>query len=88
MKIAALVTLILACVGIIVGLIPCAGIINWAAVPFCAVPVIVGIVGLVTDKDPETQTNPNSVLYICSIVVPIGLGIVGCIRCILGGGVV
>jgi len=88
MKIAALVTLILACVGILVGLVPCAGILNWVAVPFCAVPVIVGIVGLVTDKDAETQKNPNMALYIVSIVVPIGLGIVGMIRCALGGGVV
>ena len=88
MKIAALVTLILCCVGILVGLIPCAGILNWVAVPFCIVPMIVGVIGLVTDKDEETGSNPNMVLYICSIVIPIGLALVGCIRCAMGGGVV
>ncbi len=88
MKIAAIVTLVLSILGIGIGLIPCAGILNWAAVPFCIVPFIVGIIGLVTDKDPETQENPNSALYIATIVVPICLALVGTIRCALGGFVV
>ena len=88
MKIGAIVTLILAFVSVIIALFPCAGWLNWVAVPFCAVPVIIGIIGLAVDKDPETKKNPNMVLYILTIVIPFGLGIMGIVRCIIGGGVV
>jgi hypothetical protein len=84
-KTAALVTLIISAVLIFIGLIPCAGILNWGAVPFCIVPAIIGVIGLATDKDEETGTNPNMTLYILSIVVPLGLALVGTIRCAMGG---
>jgi hypothetical protein len=88
MKTAAIVTLILSFVGVIVALFPCAGWLNWVAVPFCAVPVIIGIVGLAVDTDEETKKNPNVVLYILTIVIPCGLGIMGIVRCFIGGGLV
>lgn len=88
MKTAAALTLILAILGVAFAFVPCLGWMNWIAVPFCLVPMILGTIGLITDKDPNTGRNPNTSLYIACVIVPVLLGGGGALRCLLGGGVV
>jgi len=88
MKTAALVTLALATIAVVVGLFPCVGWLNWVAAPFCAVPVVVGIAGMITDKDPETQQSRNLGVYLAAIIGGILLSIGSAIRCAAGGGLV
>lgn len=88
MKTASLVTLALATLAVVVGFFPCFGWVNWVGAPACAVPVIVGIVGLITDKDPQTGATPNLGVHLAAIIGGVLLGIAATLRCALGGGLV
>lgn len=88
MKTASIVTLILALIAVVVGFFPCFGWVNWIGAPFCAIPVVVGIVGLITDKDPETQQPRDLGVHLGAVIGGVLLGIGASIRCMLGGGLV
>ena len=88
MKTAALVTLAIASLGFVAGLFPCVGWLNWVVVPFCAVPVLVGVAGMITDKDPESPQTRNLGVYLAAIIGGVLLSIAAGVRCALGGGVV
>lgn len=87
MKIAALLSMILAAVGVGIAFVPCLGCFNWLAVPFCLAPFVLGIVGLVIDKDPATGRSVNTNVYLACILVAVVLGGIGAFRCFWGGGV-
>jgi hypothetical protein len=87
MKIAAIVSMVLAALGVGLAFVPCLGWLNWLAVPFCLAPLVLGVLGLVVDKDPATGRNPNANVYIACIVVAVMLCGFGALRCVLGGGV-
>lgn len=88
MKVASLVTLILALLAVLVGFFPCFGWVNWIGAPFCVLPVVVGMVGLITDKDAETGLAPNMGVHLAAVIGGALLGIAATVRCLLGGGVV
>lgn len=73
--------------GIVVcGLVPCLGWMNWIGVPMCAAACLIGILGLASDKDPTTNLSRNVPIYFAGILVPIVMGGIGTLRCILGSG--
>jgi len=86
MKIAATLTLVLSIAGILLGLIPCLGWLNWFAVPFCIVPFTLGVIGLLTDKDPATGLNRASGVYVACVIAGVAGAAIGGVRCMLGGG--
>ena len=88
MKVAALTTLGISAILVVCGLFPCLGILNWFAGPFCAVPVLFGVVGLVKEKDPASGKTPNNGPYLAAIIGGVLLGAVSAFRCVLGGGLV
>jgi hypothetical protein len=88
MKAAALTTLILAAILVVCGLFPCLGAVNWVAGPFCAVPVLLGVVGLAKGKETGTQDSVNQGPYLAAIIGGLLLGGISAFRCLLGGGVV
>ena len=86
MRIAALLLLIFACLITLVALIPCLGWANWLGIPVSTAGVIVGIIGLTTDKDRETHQPRNRGQYLATLIVCVVMIGVGSLRCLLGGG--
>ena len=88
MKAAALTTLILAAILVVCGLFPCLGAVNWIAGPFCAVPVLLGVVGLSQANGAANGQAVNQGPFLAAIIGGVLLGGISAFRCILGGGVV
>ncbi len=88
MKTATLVVLVLGVLLVLGGLVPCLGWMNWLGVPLAAAAALLGIIGLATDRDPETRQVRSQALYICALVFGLTLATVGALRCGAGGGVV
>ena len=88
MKTASLTTLSLSAILVVAGLFPCLGAVNWIAGPFCAVPVLLGIVGLIKAKEAAGGQSVNQGPYLAAIIGGLLLGGISAFRCILGGGVV
>ncbi|MCX6248814.1 MAG: hypothetical protein NTW10_13900 [Bacteroidetes bacterium] len=82
MKIVSLLFGILAFFGMLVGLIPCIGALNWLNIPFAGLGFIISIIALTTGDPKEPKGNAVSGLILCGIAVFIGV-----IRLLLGGGV-
>ena len=82
MKTASLIFGILAIVGLIVGLFPCLGSLNWINIPFSAIGLIISIIALSQTKTGEPKGNAITGIVLCSIAILFGL-----IRLIVGGGV-
>lgn len=72
---------ILSLVGMFIGFIPCVGALNWLVIPFAGVGVILGIVGIVIEKDSKS----GSIAGLCMCLAAV---IFGTIRLALGGGMV
>lgn len=66
-----------------VGFFPCAGWLNWFAVPLSGLAAVLGVIGLFTDREGEETQG----VYFASLVVGTVLGIVFAARCFLGGGI-
>lgn len=71
----------------VVGLVPCLGILNWAAFPLDMAMCIVGILGLVIGPKLGDGKPANMNLHIAAIIVGVILGAVSFFRCIAGGGI-
>lgn len=85
----AVVSIVLTCVSgffVFVGLIPCLGWVNWAAIPLCALAVTSGLVGLFTDRDPVTHRMRGVLAHGFAIGVGSLLVLVGIVRCAIGLG--
>jgi hypothetical protein len=82
MKIVSLLFGILAFCGMLVGLIPCIGALNWLNIPFAGLGFIVSIIALTTGDPKEPKGNAVAGLILCGIAVFIGV-----IRLLLGGGI-
>ncbi len=72
---------VVAILGMIFGFIPCLGWFNWFNLPFAGIGVILGIVGVATEKGSKT----GSIVGLCLCLVAI---LLGGIRLLIGGGVV
>ena len=72
---------VLAVLGMFFGFIPCLGAFNWINIPFAGVGVVLGVIGLVVEKDSKGGSIAG--LIMCGIAV-----VFGTVRLALGGGVV
>ncbi len=81
MQVLSLVWGILAFIGMFVAFFPCLGSLNWLNIPFSAVGLIVSIVALATTKGPS-KGMAIAGLVLCALGV-----LLGCIRLVLGFGI-
>ncbi len=72
---------ILALIGLLIGIIPCLGMVNWLNIPFAIVGAIISAIALVkTEREREGMALTGLVL--CAIAI-----VVGGFRLLLGGGI-
>jgi hypothetical protein len=69
------------------GLVPCLGWLNWFAIPLSFVTVVIGVVGLATDRDPQTGAARGRGAHLLAVVLGILLVCVGSLRWMLGAGI-
>lgn len=72
---------ILAILGMLVGLFPCLGSLNWLNIPFSIIGLIISAVGL-SRADSSNKNTATAGLVLCIIAL-----VVGMIRLVIGGGV-
>lgn len=70
-----------------IGLIPCLGWVNWIAIPLSSLTVTSGLVGLFTDRDPQTQRARGVLPHAFAIAMGSLLTLVSVLRCALGFGI-
>jgi hypothetical protein len=72
---------ILALVGMLVGLIPCFGALNWLNIPFSGIGLIVSAIAL-SKELPDRRGGAVGGTVLCAIGLVLGL-----IRLLAGGGI-
>ncbi|HEU0139600.1 MAG: hypothetical protein KJZ78_09170 [Bryobacteraceae bacterium] len=72
---------ILALVGMLVGMFPCLGALNWLNIPFALAGLVVSIIALAT-AGPNSRTGSIAGTICCAIATGLGL-----LRLAIGGGV-
>jgi len=72
---------ILSLTGMLVGLLPCLGALNWLNIPFSGIGLIVSIIALST-QPPYKRGGAIGGTVLCSIALVLGL-----IRLAAGGGI-
>ena len=72
---------ILALTGMLIGLIPCLGALNWLNIPFSGIGLIVSAVAL-SQEPPHRRGGAVGGTVLCSLGLVLGL-----IRLLFGGGV-
>ncbi len=82
MQILALVWGILAVIGLLIGVFPCLGWLNWLNIPFAAAGLVVGL--LASSKTTDTQRGAAWAGVVCCVVAVV----VGALRLALGHGIV
>ena len=85
---ASVAAMVIAAVTVSFGFFPCLGWMNWFAVPFAVLPVVLGAVGLMADRDPNTMVSLNVGPHLAAVLGGILLMGIGMIRCALGGGLI
>lgn len=84
MNIAGLIIGILALIGMLLGLIPCFGALNWLNLPFATLGLILSILGYSqTSKLNQPTTAAVTGIILCAIAI-----MIGGFRLILGGGII
>ena len=81
MQLLALVWGILALVGMVIGIIPCLGALNWLNIPFAALGIVIGFIAL-QRPPPERKKMATTGTILSAIAAVVGL-----YRLMLGGGV-
>lgn len=80
--------LVLALVATVAGFFPCLGWMNWAGVPLCLVTAVLGTVGLMADRENGDQPGgSHQSTYLAALILGVLMGILGAVRCMLGGGI-
>ena len=69
------------------GLLPCLGWLNWGAIPLSFVTVVVGVMGLASDKDPQTGEARGRAAHLMAVIFGVVLGAVATLRWMLGAGI-
>jgi hypothetical protein len=88
MSTASLVMILLSVMTTAAGLPCCLGCINYIAVPVSLTTLVVGLVGLGTDKDVATGRGRNVELHLAAVIVGVLCAVIGTLRCLAGGGCV
>jgi putative exporter of polyketide antibiotics len=71
--------------GSILGLVPCLGLLNWGAVPFNFIVVILAIIGLAGGPKKLDGSRAHLPLYVVALCVGLAFVVVSTVRCALGG---
>ena len=87
MSTASFVMIILSALSTAAGLPCCLGCVNWFAVPISLATVVVGLIGLATDKDAQSGRGRDVKLHLVAVIVGVVCAAIGTVRCGLGGGV-
>ncbi len=82
MQILALVWGILAVIGLMIGVFPCLGWLNWLNIPFAVVGLVVGL--FASSKTADAQRGAAFAGVVCCAVAVV----VGALRLVLGHGIV
>jgi len=77
---AAFVLGIVCAVGLIVGMVPCAGWVNWFNIPLAVVGLVISIVAMT--QGPETEKT-KAIVGVCCCAAAV---LFGGLRLLLGGG--
>lgn len=85
MKIASILIVMIAGGLTFLGLWPCVGWLNWVAVPMNCAAIIIGLIGLGTDRGEQGDARGVPMHLIAVIAGALFLG-VSILRCLLGGG--
>ena len=88
MSTASLVLFILSAILTLCGLPCCLGCLNWIAVPLSLMTAVVGLVGLITDRDPVTKRSRDVGIHLLALIGGLVLVMIGSFRCCVGGGLV
>ncbi|HCP48206.1 MAG TPA: hypothetical protein DIU15_19360 [Deltaproteobacteria bacterium] len=88
MQYASLILLIISTTLVAIGLFPCLGWLNWASGPVCALTVVLGVVGLSFDREPESGETRHGGVHLAAVVGGTVLGVVAVIRCLVGAGTI
>ena len=88
MSTASLVMILLSVMTTAAGLPCCLGCVNYIAVPVSLTTLVVGLVGLGTDKDATTGRGLNVELHLAAVIVGVLCAVIGTLRCLAGGGCV
>lgn len=80
--------LLVSVISTVAGLPCCLGWLNWFAVPLALATVVVGFVGLASDKNPTTGVINDSRLHLAAVIVGVLCAVIGALRCVAGGGCV
>jgi hypothetical protein len=81
MQLVSLIWGILAVIGMGVAFIPCLGALNWLVIPFAVIGLIIGIVALA--QAPPANRGQAVAGTVCSAIAVV----LGCVRLVLGGGI-
>lgn len=87
MAVSSLTLLFLSAFLTLLGLLPCLGWLNWLAIPLAFVTVVVGVMGLATDKDPQTGEARGRVAHLLAVVLGLVFGAIANLRWLLGAGI-
>ena len=82
MQMISLIWGILAILGMLVGLIPCLGALNWLNIPFAGIGLIVGALAYGTSSSIDNRGGSRAGITCCAIALFVGI-----IRLIVGLGV-
>ena len=85
MRIASILVVVIGGVLTFMGLFPCVGWMNWFAAPMNASAIIIGLIGLATDRGEQGDARGLPVHLVAVIAGTLLLG-VSILRCLLGGG--
>ena len=87
MSVSSLTLLFLSAVLTLFGLVPCLGWLNWVTIPLCFVTVVVGVMGLASDKDPQTGQARGRGAHLLAVIFGLVLGAVATLRWLIGAGI-
>lgn len=72
----------LSILGMLLGLIPCFGALNWLNIPFAVATLVVGIIGYIQTPPYHDKKYPKLAIILSAIAI-----IIGMLRLMLGGGI-
>jgi hypothetical protein len=80
--------LIAASVGLtFMGLPCCLGWLNWFAIPASFACIVIGAVGLASDKDQEGRPRDPQI-HLTAVIVGASMAVIGAMRWLFGGGLI
>ncbi len=83
----AIVSMVLSAMFVLTGMIPCLVPLNIVGVPAALATALLGASGLFVDRDPVTKARQHTGVYMLSVIVGLGLALLGFWRMSLGGGI-